>query len=188
MRACINKGARLNCRDMSGETPFLTAVRRGSLDVAAEMLEMNQVNAFAVTDDDMNALHLMGRLPVVGEAELQFTKALLSRGVDPNGYDCNGDSVVSQICQHSPSATLLKIVLGAGGSAKTVNDKGMTPLHYAVMNKKEEFVRLLLEAGADPMKAPCEAIGSPYEWAAKNNLGTMIATLAAGLQKEQETK
>jgi len=64
----------------------------------------------------------------------------------------------------------------------------MTPLHFAVMNKKEDFVRLLLECGADPKFAPSVEIGSAYEWAAKNNMGTMIATLAASLPAPADAK
>lgn len=158
------------------------------MDVANELMDTSDTNVTAVTDDDLNALHLLGQLPSVGEPELQMAKVLISRGVDPNGYDNQGNSVVSAICQHSPSATLLKIVLGAGGSVKTVNDRGMSPLHFAVMNKKEDFVRLLLESGAEPLFAPCQEIGSAYEWAAKNNMGTMIATLAAGLPGASEQK
>jgi len=188
MRQCLNKGANVHARDLNGETPFLTAVHCGSIDVANELMDAGQCSVTSVTDDDLNAMHLLGMLSVVGEAELQLAKALISRGVDMNAYDKNGDSVVSYICQHSPSATLLKMVLTAGASVRTVNDQGMTALHFAVMNNKEDFVRLLLECGADPKYAPCNDIGSAYDWAAKKNLGTMIATLAAGLPSSGEPK
>jgi uncharacterized protein len=97
---------------------------------------------------------------------LPFIEQLLELGADPNYPDHAGfPSLIAALSARRPDKLQvleMLLVSGADVGQRGVND--WTPLHYAVVERNAEAVRLLLTRGADPMlKTRIDDLTSPLE-------------------------
>jgi hypothetical protein len=97
---------------------------------------------------------------------LSFIEQLIQLGADPNYPDHAGfPSLIAALCSRSPDKLrIIELLLanGADVGQRGVND--WTPLHYAVVERDAEAVRLLLAHGADPtVKTRIDDCTSPLE-------------------------
>lgn len=98
----------------------------------------------------------MGEWPLgyaIGVSPLAFIRDLLQAGAVPNFIASDGfPSLLAAIAtDRDDRAKLVQVLLenGADISQRGVND--WTPLHYATNLKDMDVIRILLEAGADPL-------------------------------------
>ena len=97
---------------------------------------------------------------------LGFIEQLLKLGANPNYPDHAGfPSLIAGLSTRRPDKLeVLELLLASGADVgqRGVND--WTPLHYAVVERDAEAVRLLLAHGADPMlKTRIDDCTSPLE-------------------------
>ena len=97
---------------------------------------------------------------------LAFIEQLIELGADPNYPDHAGfPSLIAALCSRSPDKLrIIKLLLASGAEVgqRGVND--WTPLHYAVVERNVDAVRLLLAHGADPtLKIRIDDRTSPLE-------------------------
>jgi uncharacterized protein len=97
---------------------------------------------------------------------LSFIEQLLGLGADPNYLDPAGfPPLIAALSARRPDKLqVLEALLASGADVgqRGVND--WTPLHYAVVERDAEAVRLLLAHGADPMlKTRIDDFTSPLE-------------------------
>ena len=113
---------------------------------------------------DINAVTSKGLTPLMLAAQnnAQLAQLLLAEeGVDATKTDCQGWQAIHYAAQSGFDDVINELTnKGAEPDART--DKGVTPLHLAVLGKKEPAIYALLEHGADPsIKAPVTG----YSWA-----------------------
>lgn len=80
--------------------------------------------------------------------QLAIVEELISAGVNPNHRNMDGTNALwaSVVANSVPIADAL---LAAGADIDNQNDNGATVLMYAASNSKPEWVKYLLEKGAD---------------------------------------
>jgi ankyrin repeat protein len=121
---------------------------------------------------------------------LSFIRSLLEIGADPNQADPAGfPPLIAALSGGHPKpgapgrprvADILALLLlfGADPNQRGIND--YTPLHMAVSERNEEAVRLLLEAGADPLlRTRIDDCETPREMAERAALYEIAGLLAA---------
>ena len=106
---------------------------------------------------DINAVTSKGLTPLMLAAQnnAQLAQLLLGQeGVNAVKADCQGWQAIHYAAQSGFDVVINELTnKGAEPDART--DKGVTPLHLAVLKKKEPAIYALLEHGADPsIKAP----------------------------------
>ena len=106
---------------------------------------------------DINAVTSKGLTPLMLAAQnnAQLAQLLLAEeGVDATRADCQGWQAIHYAAQSGFDVVINELTnKSAEPDART--DKGVTPLHLAVLEKKEPAIYALLERGADPsIKAP----------------------------------
>lgn len=131
------------------EKRFFRSVQYGIDEEVGKLLSSNQI--------DVNARHHLGWTPLMLAAvngKPNICKVLLSKGADPNLGDmyCN-----PQRTGHEQGLHFLEVLMLRDEEfCSRLNNKatflGFTALHYAVLSDNVEVVRILLEAGADPMQ------------------------------------
>ena len=104
---------------------------------------------------------LDGRVIGSGARHPHFVSVLLARGADPNARQLEGPSAMFTAAMAGRPESI-RMLLAAGASPDRRSDSGLTPLSimYATVDKARqperedevaECIRLLLEAGADPV-------------------------------------
>jgi ankyrin repeat protein len=106
---------------------------------------------------------------------------LLEAGADVEGWNDQYDAPLPQAVSLG-RVDIARQLLLRGANPNTPWTQGVkdprkaswTPLHYAVRRDEPEMARLLLSFGADPMRETAE-LGTPFEYALKQNRGKLIA-------------
>lgn len=78
------------------------------------------------------------------DGELEWVRALLSAGTDPNGMP-----LIMAIQANEPE--ILKAMIGAGADVN-LEYQDTTPLIHAIRGRRPEIVRILIDAGANVLK------------------------------------
>ena len=88
----------------------------------------------------------------------RLTQALIHSGVDVNGYDLNGDTVLMNFAVQLPedhgysavSVSILQVLINFGADVSARNRNGETALHLAARYGRKLAVRTLCQNGANP--------------------------------------
>ena len=189
----LARGARVNAADEHGWTALLCAISPGFLDTALQLIASG-ADVSVVTESESNALHYLARLSPAGNTDyIPLLTALLKGGCDPSAPNLDGDTPLSTMCQRAQRVDVIEaLIRGAAPSSSsqycanpnTVNNVGMSPLHWAVEKDMTSVISLLLEFGADPeLPSP---IGTPLEYAEKLHKTFAVTTMRAVITARQE--
>ena len=117
---------------------------------------------------DSNGATVLHAAAKGGNAEV--IRELLSKGCDINSTDNDGWLPLNLAARNGNSEALQELIrceMAQKSGVKSIyaDVHDWTPLHQAVFSQNKEYVRILLEHGADPMKA-IPYLGSSYHCAA----------------------
>ena len=85
-------------------------------------------------------------------------------------------------------AKSIQLLLDNGFNPNSVDNFGLTPLHYAVKNDNKTAIRLLLKAGANPNASETSYGNSPLHYAATLGVEEFIRPLVAAGGKLDHTR
>lgn len=159
----LDKGADVNVKGMSGQTPIAAAAQQGHAGVVRLLLEKGA---------DVNSRVDAGFTPLIEAANLghlEVTKVLLDRGADVNTKDgWGGTALITAARQDHPE--IVKLLLERGADINAKDRKAWTALDWGVWNSYPEIVTLLLESGAGVDEKDShgrtmlmEAVARPYQ-------------------------
>lgn len=145
IKTLVKLGANIEGKNNECETALSMAVTElDNPDVAELLLDLGaKINA-ARTDLAKTPLDL-----AVSDGEIEMVKMLLSRGARPNVGRGEKRTDPVNACAHHGNIEILRLLLNAGAEVNALHF-GNRALCTAAIFGKEEFVRTLLEAGADP--------------------------------------
>jgi uncharacterized protein len=140
-------------RELLGPDPELSvfeAAAFGRVERLGKILDEDQAQARAFSDDGFTALHLA----IFGGQE-ESVRLLLERGADPNARSTAEIAKVPPLgtAAFVRSPSLARGLLDSGADPNGRGEGGFTALHSAAQNEDEELARLLLDRGADPSLA-----------------------------------
>ena len=81
---------------------------------------------------------------------MEVLKFLLKAGTDINATDWEGQTALKVAVEFNDNIEITKFLIDSGFDVNTSDDGGWTPLITATFKKKVDFIKLLLQAGADP--------------------------------------
>ena len=128
--------------------------------------------------DGQSALHI-----VVRGRDLPWLGFLLGKGARPDLQDKVGNTALalaSQLAWEEGAEVLLRV----GASVDLPNNRGETPLMFAVRSRNPAIVRLLLSKGANPKRTDNVAGYSALDYAKQDaRAGAIVKLLEAPLAK-----
>ncbi|MBC7804540.1 MAG: ankyrin repeat domain-containing protein [Akkermansiaceae bacterium] len=178
----LESGADVEARDARGRTPLLVAAREGRADAARLLLEAGaavdargesmsitplmasaqrgdvalvRLLLEAAADPNAAARNGAGVLAraVIG-GNLVVAKALLDAGADPDGAGSSAPPNTSPlwVAVAMKKRDLVNLLLERGANTNTGDSVSDTPFGVAVSGGDATIARMLLEAGADPLR------------------------------------
>ena len=165
----LDAGSDVNHVSGAGYAPLHIAVNKSNVDLVTLLLDQN-VNVNGVTLDGKTALHI-----AVDKGEDAIIQKLLAQKADPSLKDVLGNTslhIAVQLiqerkpwlvhtrasCYASPSlaqyracsAQTVRAIIDHGADVNAENNRGQTALWFACVDGQESFVKILLNAGANP--------------------------------------
>jgi ankyrin repeat protein len=143
VRELLASGADADSMDASGIRPLSMAADKGRDDIVRALLEAG------ADPEHEDAHHSFPLDHASGKGHVAVVRTLLSAGAKPSVH------ALTQALT-AGSTEILELLLKAGepvkgeGTAVDRMDSGIRPLSIAADEGRDDFVRLLLEAGADP--------------------------------------
>ena len=158
----------VNHDSSAGYTPIHIAVTKGNIEIVTLLLDQD-VNVHSVTIDGKTPLHI-----AVDKADETIIQKLLTQKANPSLKDVFGNTSLhfavrlkqerkpllaktsasyaspSLAPYHACSAQTIQAIIKHGADLNAVNNKGQTALWFACEDGQEGFVKVLLDAGADP--------------------------------------
>jgi ankyrin repeat protein len=149
IRELLQLGARINAKDNQGSTPLMDAVFDMHNDAVTVLLDLGA---------DINLHNRSGRTALdvaASNGDLGMVTLLLGRSADPNHESKGKRATPVASLAHNGNLEVLKVLLKAGASVSKHYgcDDYCFPgpaLNTAATFGRAEFVRLLLDAKADP--------------------------------------
>ncbi len=174
----LNLGASVHTRNHFGDTPLMNACMNRALDLchfllqegaspnAVGLADMSALSyAFSSGQKDMALLMLQfggnprtihprtSYSPLMHALEHDWEdvfELLLKAGVDLNHFTREQQNTALHLASSTRKTLYLSQLLEAGANPDFQNQEGQSPLMLAVINFKDECVRILLEGGANP--------------------------------------
>jgi len=132
--------------DAKNDDSLFKAVQHRDWALASELISKDEGINF-VAPSGTTVLHKAAER----NAPEPFVKMLIEKGLDPNQtlYK-KGFTSLHFAVQSNVKASLLEVLVGAGGNVNLADDQGLTPVHLAVTrNVTPKLLEILIEAGAD---------------------------------------
>jgi ankyrin repeat protein len=144
-KALAEAGADLNARDPDGTTALVFAIINAHFDLAAMLLEKGA---------DPNVADDTGMAALYAAVDMHTLGAMMSRPAPKLVDNLSSLDLIRLLLAHgaNPNARLLKPVFGRhhnGGDASL--GEGSTPLMRAVKTNDVPVIKMLFDAGADPL-------------------------------------
>ncbi|XP_014238433.1 inversin-like [Trichogramma pretiosum] len=155
VESLLKRGADANLTDVEGFTALHTICANGDGD-DPDQDELTRIVLESTREVD--ALDKLGRTPLhlalAAGCKKRLVRALLDNGANVNRADAEGSAALHIVCRRnqlddddSTKMLLLEIIAEANVDAK--DEKGRTPLQWAVANLRPDLIDLLLAGGAD---------------------------------------
>lgn len=173
--ALLNRGFDANTLSPSGEHGLLLAVREPSLKVAAVLIKWPKTNVEARTQQDESPLMLAS---LKGLTEV--CQQLIARGADVNKP---GWAPLHYAATHGHLA-VMTLLLDNYAYIDAASPNGTTPLMMAANYGTPSAVKLLLEAGADPLLKNEQGL-SAIDFAQRANRPDSAEIIAAFIRGRQ---
>ena len=159
LQIIMERGADVNSANEGGGSPLIFAAQSGNMELAKFLIQKG-ANANLMTGQRVRSISPIYAALVSGKPEM--VELIAARGVDVELRDPDGNTVLMAISKHPyPAAVRWLIKRGADVNARMPSrgpsDGGHTALHYAAYQGREETVKLLLAAGADPTLEAAES-------------------------------
>lgn len=154
LKLLVKNKASVNFKDARGTTPLHVAVRQFSPSVDPYIMVKILIDAGAKvnakTEANVTPLH---DAVVEPRNALAVTRLLLRSGADPNIRDSEGSSPLMDAVESGERdrAVIVKELLKYDASLSIKNIWGDTALHIAAREGDTESIKVLLDAGANPL-------------------------------------
>ncbi len=204
----LKHGAHVDSRDGDGNTPLVSAVRFGFVDVVTVLVDHkadpNQANLgnwtplmYAAWGDSPDLVNLLikhgAKLDAVDNdgltalaiasqnAKIKAAEALVAAGADVNAPVAKGGYTPLMLAAISGSSDLASSLIGHGAKVNAVNPGGVTALMIAAANDHRNVAAVLLKSGAD-VNARSEDGRTALSIAQANNNEALIQLLKDAAQ------
>jgi ankyrin repeat protein len=169
VKILLRKGATVDIKSQNGSTALVYAVIRRHPDVASELLRAGA---------DPNSDHGSPLFMALTNEDVEMIRLLLDSKANPNILDKNGSTPLIRSLEGNTLPLLFKakdninettirkiqeqatvnldipkLLLEKRADVNLRDSYGATALYYAAKKGRREIVKLLLEAGADPLRA-----------------------------------
>lgn len=146
-RELLRFGAGPNIADNEGHSPFLDAVRYGSVELASLLIE-SKADVRQISNYGENALHLAHAFGLP-DLETLLPRILAANGKElVNAQDIDGRTPLSYAAQWC-SLALARVLLANGADMEIPDSHGWTPLMWSLNRKHNDVTLLLLQHGAN---------------------------------------
>ncbi len=119
----LNKGAKVNAKDISDKTPFHWAVLYDRVDIG-DILIKSGANIDAQDSKGQTALHL-----AVQENRVHMGEMLIKEGADVDARDSTNKTALHLAMEHNVVG-MIQPLLDKGARVDVKDSRGRTPLHY----------------------------------------------------------
>lgn len=171
----LNRGFDPNTINPAGEHGLLLAVREPSLKVAGVLINWPKVNVEARNQQDESALMLASL-----QGLTEVCEQLIAKGADVNK---TGWAPLHYAATHGHLA-VMTLLLDHHAYIDAASPNGTTPLMMAAHYGTPPAVKLLLEAGADPMLKNAQGL-SALDFAQRANRADSAEIIAAFVRGRQ---
>lgn len=187
VKALIRLGANVNARDHSGMTPLMFAT---TVTNSLELVNILIAAGADVKDQDKGGKSALDWAAFYGKVDV--IKLLLDQGADPNiarGNRISAPVGWAVMSEHSGAKHLdaIKLLLARGANVDAPQ-AGDPALHTASLFRKVEFVKLLIEAGANPNRRNSKDATALISAAIGGNVDIIKMLMAAGADVNAENK
>lgn len=147
IRLLLRYGADINARDHRDYTPIMVAAKATQSEVVKVLLESG------ANPNDEAEFSGTPLLLASGAGSLPTLQVLIEGGANPKPPHSYGQNPMHNAINYG-SVEEIAFLIEHGCEIDGVTTADLwTPLHYAIHKKKDDYVQLLLDAGADPNKA-----------------------------------
>jgi hypothetical protein len=171
----LNRGFDPNTINPAGEPGLLLAVREPSLEVVAVLISWPKVNVEVRNPQDESALMLASL-----QGLTEVCEQLIAKGADVNK---TGWAPLHYAATHGHLA-VMTLLLDNHAYIDAASPNGTTPLMMAAHYGTPSAVKLLLEAGADPMLRNGQGL-SALDFAQRANRSDSAELIAAFVRSRQ---
>ncbi|THV43885.1 hypothetical protein BGAL_0834g00010 [Botrytis galanthina] len=142
IKLLLEKGAEIDCRNSSNETPLMVAIHKGYLDIVKLLLEKGARTDYGEND---------GATPLTMAIRYRhedIAKLLLEHGAKIH-YRNSSNETPLMIAIHKGHLDMVKLLLEKGARIDYGENNGATPLIFAIHCRNKNITQLLLEKGAE---------------------------------------
>lgn len=179
VKAFIDGGADVNNRDTWQRAPIINAMQDHNRTLVKLLLD-NGADPNVKDDQGSSPIYI-----ALQHRQYDNLDLLLKKGADPNVKDRWSEQPMLGYACVLGLDTAVKKLIDAGADINGADRDGRTALHHAVLNSwnSAEAVRLLLEAGADPLKKDKQG-WTPFDIAFGQDKATPLKLIRDKLKKD----
>jgi cytohesin len=175
VRALLARKADPNIAQRTGQTPLHEAAVRGHEEIAAVLLQHKA---------DLNAGGILAGPPLESATRYpRIMDRMIAKGADVNKQDAAGRTAL-HVATFNGRPEAVALLLKRKADVEIKDNDGLTPLMWAVKERRTEIANLLRRAGAiDPTPKDLALAGSIHEAAGTGNLRKVKLQIAADPKK-----